>query len=65
MKFVIGGKGWLFDSARDAIDAVSAFEATVLFDVQYSISLTSGDRWQVVLRDRSFNILGYLGKEAE
>ncbi len=50
-----------FDSARDAIDAVSAFESTILIDVSYEITPTADDRWIAIVRTiHPRKSLGYL-----
>lgn len=51
MRFELSAEPWAFGSARDAIDAVSAFEAATLHDWEYQIECACDDpeEWRVRL----------------
>lgn len=59
MTFEISSIRHRFESARDAIDAVSAYESTILTDVQYDIRI-SMNGWVVECRDANNGELGNL-----
>jgi hypothetical protein len=52
-----------YDSARDAIDAVSAFEATTLDDCEYQIE-TNGELWFARVNNITTRERGYLAVSA-
>ena len=52
-----------FPSARDAIDAVSAFEAASLYDWEYRIE-TNGQEWRVHVNNLTTYQRGYIRPSA-
>lgn len=58
--YIINARRFAFSNCRDAIDAVSAYEASTLDDLEYDIRKRHDTEWVVITRDTQTNQHGFL-----